>query len=99
MTMPEKDYEGAVTSVAVPFPGPNNKDCFVFGMQSPTYQPPDVPSDNVPVFYVSLDDVYAKNIVELVLAAYQSGAAVQVGLISKDEMQVKWVQLPRAPAA
>jgi hypothetical protein len=88
-----------VTSVAVPFPGPDKKDCFVFAMQSPTNQPPNTPSDNVPVFYVSPDDVYAKNIVELVLAAYQSGVAVQVGLISKDMMQVKWVQLPRAPAA
>jgi hypothetical protein len=96
--VPTKDYEGIVTSVAVPsYDLPDGKPYFVFSMLKPAYQPPDTPANNVPVFYVALEKPYAQNIMTLVLRAYELGLDVQVGLAQGLPMHVAWVQLPRAP--
>ena len=94
--MTKKDYEGIVTSVAVPrYDLPGGKPCFVFSIPKPTYAPPGIP-ENVPVFYVLLEMPYAELIMRLVLTAYKLVVPIQVGLISGKKMQVAWVQLPKS---
>ena len=95
--MADKDYEGVVTSLAVPVTDlACGKPHFVFSMLNPTCKPPG--GQDVPVFYLSFEKPFAKQVMALVLAAYQTGVAVQVGLIPGEKMQVNWVQLPRSPA-
>jgi hypothetical protein len=70
---------------------------FLFGMLNPTHVPPD--GQKQPVLYVSLERPYGKEIMQLVLMAYQLGLPVQVGLIKNLNMQVDWVQLPKSPGS
>jgi hypothetical protein len=95
--MPEKDYQGVVTSVSVPFPDDNGEPSFVFGMIKPSYQPPNTKPGNVPVFYVALSGPFVELIADLVLTSYRLGVEIQVGLVSSPAMHVAWVQLPDAP--
>lgn len=93
--MTKADHEGIVTSVAVPNSDiPDGVPRFVFSMLNPTHVPPN--GQNPPVLYVSLERPYGKEVMQLVLMAYQLGVPVQVGLIKNEKMQVDWVQLPKA---
>ena len=93
--MADADFEGVVTSVAVPRRDlADQRPCFVFTMPKPTYPPAHAKAETI---YVYLEDAYAKLIVATVMSAYSSGAAVQVGLVDPHTRIVAWVQLPRAP--
>jgi hypothetical protein len=94
----QADYEGIVTSLNVPnYDIPDGAARFLFGMSNPTHVPPD--GQKQPVLYVSLERPYGKEIMQLVVMAYQLGVPVQVGLIKNLNMQVDWVQLPKGPGS